>query len=372
MKQFSFKIKGHKNVLSTHKSTLEFTQDTDLTLNGDCILGVSASKTFESLDKKSSKVKHNKKVSISLSTPDKKYTDVLSGYYNDNFNSKNELVIRKSDFIDYRTFITKSNKSAFEINKYIVKFLKKESNNVNVTIKPTKIKNIIFDFDNTLEEWQKYEDEGDLFLSEMATQKFNLNISKNVFAKQFRTSKEKYISHKTQPKYYGRDVWLRDALYEFSVKYTKHDIELLTSLYWDYIIERVKLFPNTKQLLNSLSKNYKLYILSDSDGNIDVKNKRIDKFDIRKYFKGIYTSDETGWNKPHIKCYNWLLEKTKLNPHETIFVGDHPETDLITSKELGMTTVWIKKGEYAKKQKYNYVDFEINEITELRNILKFV
>ena len=31
---------GHKNILSLHKKTIEITKDSQLTVNGDCIVGV--------------------------------------------------------------------------------------------------------------------------------------------------------------------------------------------------------------------------------------------------------------------------------------------------------------------------------------------
>ena len=372
--KFSFKVKGHKNTLSKHKTTLEFTRDEDLTLKGDCILGVNANKNFSEIKNSISSLKDGNKIIVNIISLGKnsKYQDILSGHYNGTFESNKEMVIRKSDFKDKRTLMINSNKAAIDVDRKIVKILQKNVSDATVSIKKANIKNIIFDFDNTLEEWQQYEDDADLFLSEIAIEKFGMNIKKWDFAKQFRISKEKFIAKRSKPKYYGRDVWLKDALRKFNAKFKNPDIELLTSLYWDYIIKRVKLFSGVKPLLSSLSKKYKLFVLSDSDGNIEVKNRRIDKFDIRKYFTKIYTSDDSGWNKPQPKFYEWFLEKTRINPHETISVGDHPETDLITSKLLGMSTVWLKKGQYAKESKYGYVDYEIDDITDLKEImLKF-
>ena len=48
MKFYEFEIKGHENVTSKHKKTLEFTKESHLTKNGDCIVGINS--TFN-LDK---------------------------------------------------------------------------------------------------------------------------------------------------------------------------------------------------------------------------------------------------------------------------------------------------------------------------------
>ena len=35
-------FRGHKNILSLHEKTLEITKEPDLTINGDCIVGINA------------------------------------------------------------------------------------------------------------------------------------------------------------------------------------------------------------------------------------------------------------------------------------------------------------------------------------------
>jgi hypothetical protein len=40
--KYTFKAKGHHNVTSKHRSTFEVTQDKEMSLAGDCIVGVSS------------------------------------------------------------------------------------------------------------------------------------------------------------------------------------------------------------------------------------------------------------------------------------------------------------------------------------------
>ena len=40
--RYSFTCYGHENITAKHKTTLEFTKDKDLSLKGDCIVGVNA------------------------------------------------------------------------------------------------------------------------------------------------------------------------------------------------------------------------------------------------------------------------------------------------------------------------------------------
>ena len=68
---FNIKAKGHKNVLSHHKSTFEITKDENLTLQGDCIVGVSIDKAMGDfpVEFKEKLTNSNTKVIVTLETP---------------------------------------------------------------------------------------------------------------------------------------------------------------------------------------------------------------------------------------------------------------------------------------------------------------
>ena len=54
-----------------------------------------------------------------------KIIEEVNAEINPNFSSENEMVIRKSDFLDGRTFAIKADKAACDLNRYLVKYLKK-------------------------------------------------------------------------------------------------------------------------------------------------------------------------------------------------------------------------------------------------------
>jgi HAD superfamily hydrolase (TIGR01549 family) len=359
-----FTIHGHENTLSVHKTTLEFTKESHLTQRGDCILGVNAN--FSAIPK-------GKKLQVEITAGT--YSDTFSGYYNTSFSSKEEMVLRTSNFEDGRTYMTKCNKASKDISRNIVKYLQNPKHTATIRITPLKIKNIIFDFDNTLEDWTQYELQADKLLIQwvidLLREKGRMpeGLTKTQFAKIFNEAKYSYLQGHTQPKYYGRDYWLRKTLRNIHRRLTTDEITHLVKKYWTFLEENVTLFPETIDMLKKVKNKYNTYILSDSDGNKNIKMKRINKFHLKQYFKAIITSDDTKFNKPDRRGEEWLLKKAKLNPHETMFVGDHPEKDHITSKNLGMTTVWVKQGEHQSGQ-YKYVDFEINHINEVLDVLK--
>ena len=68
---YSFFAYGHKNILATHKTTIEFTKDRELSLRGNCILGVNADFNLIEL-KKSMKTIINENMSETQSLKNRK------------------------------------------------------------------------------------------------------------------------------------------------------------------------------------------------------------------------------------------------------------------------------------------------------------
>lgn len=134
--KYIFNAFGHSNILGTHKTTLEFTKDMELTLNGDCIVGVNADFNLNEIKKFMAKLE-NKKIIITIETIQKngkKIQETIIAELNPNFKDGRELVIRKTDFASERTFAIRANKAAFELDRDLIAYLKEKKNKIIVAI----------------------------------------------------------------------------------------------------------------------------------------------------------------------------------------------------------------------------------------------
>ena len=134
--RYQFHAYGHPNILGTHKTTLEFTKDDNLSLSGNCIIGVNADFDLSKIKALIGKSK-DKSIVITIKAiahNNKKIEESISAEFNPKFNSYKEIVIRKTDFISERTFATKSDKSSFGLSRTLIDFLKKKANKISVTI----------------------------------------------------------------------------------------------------------------------------------------------------------------------------------------------------------------------------------------------
>lgn len=114
-----FNISGHKNILGTHKNTIEFTKDSNLTLNGDCIIGVKVDFDLHELK---ALVKKYSKIKIIILVDN--LVEEINAVSNPEFNDKHEIVIRKTDFISERTLGIKADKAVLDLDRELINKLK--------------------------------------------------------------------------------------------------------------------------------------------------------------------------------------------------------------------------------------------------------
>lgn len=134
---FKIMARGHENVLSLHKSTFEITKDKDLSLSGDCIIGLDIDKSMEDFPKefKEKLANDDTKVIVELKTPNASDTIEGFGHHDLTLSHPTDIVCRKSTFVCSRTLMIKSNKAAIDLNRDLIKDLANgESMEVNIVL----------------------------------------------------------------------------------------------------------------------------------------------------------------------------------------------------------------------------------------------
>ena len=144
---YSFNCYGHRNITAKHKTTFEFTKDEGLSLKGDCIIGVRSDFSLPSLKRFIKSLGGNKKITITIETINnisndknktnkdyKRFIEKINCEINPDFNSDNEMVIRKGDFISERTFAIRADKAACEISMDLANFLAGKNSRISVSL----------------------------------------------------------------------------------------------------------------------------------------------------------------------------------------------------------------------------------------------
>lgn len=144
------------------------------------------------------------------------------------------------------------------------------------------------------------------------------------------------------------------------------NINKLTDWCYSSVIENVKI---TKEILNQLSNEYLLALISNYYGNIEIVLKELS---IKKYFAFIVDSAVIGFRKPDPKIFQFALNELGVNPNNAVMIGDSYNNDIVPAKLIGCKTIWINNRGWNEQNENDKADFIIKSFKELPEILKTI
>ncbi|WP_144612148.1 HAD family hydrolase [Bacillus cereus] len=98
-------------------------------------------------------------------------------------------------------------------------------------------------------------------------------------------------------------------------------------------------FQNMHELLQRLTqKNMKIGIITNGFTDFQMNNLRA--LNIHTYTNTILVSEAEGIKKPHPAIFERALHKLDVKATECLYVGDHPENDVLASERVGILGVW--------------------------------
>jgi glucose-1-phosphatase len=156
------------------------------------------------------------------------------------------------------------------------------------------------------------------------------------------------IGHPTMQSYFGdkkgHDLFLRlekgmaepSEIYSKMVEDIGHPVPLqsLNDAFCAMILDT----PAQRiSILKSLRKNYKLFLLSNTNSiHTDYYRNHFRQkmnFDFADLFDKVYYSNLLGMRKPDHEIFEYVLNDARLNPHETLFIDD-TEANILAAGEL--------------------------------------
>jgi hypothetical protein len=127
---------GNRNILATHRTTLEITRETQLSKKGDCIIGVASNRALVDLSQefKRSLRKENAKITILIEAED--IMEVVNAFGSSQLilTHPKDIVVRKSDYICNRTLAIKADKAACDLSRNLVEKLKNPKQKVKIAL----------------------------------------------------------------------------------------------------------------------------------------------------------------------------------------------------------------------------------------------
>jgi len=129
--------------------------------------------------------------------------------------------------------------------------------------------------------------------------------------------------------------------------------------------ENAVVFPDSKPLLEKLSKrSIKLGIISNVSSH-DVAVEILRKVGLLEYFDKVVTSAFVGIRKPDPGIFLYALMQFRLQPQETAIVGDSEKHDVWGGTITGMKTVLVSKRSMAD----SIADYRFSSLAEASTTL---
>jgi putative hydrolase of the HAD superfamily len=132
------------------------------------------------------------------------------------------------------------------------------------------------------------------------------------------------------------------ALYESVVAAWKLQpalAERLTLNFWTSYDEKCWLPEDTRATLVTLRrKGVKVGVITN--GSTERQQRKLASLGIASWFDAILISEAEGIRKPDPEIFRRALHRCGIEAGDSIFVGDHPETDVLGALRAGLGAVW--------------------------------
>ena len=148
----------------------------------------------------------------------------------------------------------------------------------------------------------------------------------------------------------------------------KVDGVLLEQSYRKYLGEGNQLLDGALDLIKQISTHFDLYIVTN--GISETQEKRLKASGLYPYFKGIFVSEDTGYQKPMKEFFDYCFARIpQLNKETTLIIGDSLSADIQGGMNAGIDTCWINPLKKVNKMDIQPT-YEIAEIVELLVLLE--
>jgi putative hydrolase of the HAD superfamily len=177
-----------------------------------------------------------------------------------------------------------------------------------------------------------------------------------------RINQSDYIERFVQLDCHGH-VW-KDRVYQTLVA----EFEI-SDLSWEQLLDDYETrfmlhcipFSHMKEMLTLLKQQgYLLAIVTNGLGLFQTRS--IEGLGIQAYFDTILISEIEQIRKPQAEIFERGVQRLGVLAEEAVYIGDHPEVDIMGAKRAGLRTIWKRNSTWPDAQEADAVIDDLNEI----------
>jgi len=124
------------------------------------------------------------------------------------------------------------------------------------------------------------------------------------------------------------------------------------------------LLPYSKEILDYLSPNYKMHIITN--GFNESQAKKMHSSGLTPYFDLVVTSETTGHKKPDPRIFQYAMDKLAVKSADCIMIGDNPNSDILGAIRSNIDQVYFDPHEKGIEHQPTHT---IRHLKELEGLL---
>ncbi len=158
-----------------------------------------------------------------------------------------------------------------------------------------------------------------------------------------------------------------DLLLAYSIT-DKRFVKLLVSMFHKAPLDKLRPYNDVPKTIKKLSKKFRLVIITH--GNAMHQKRKLKALGLSGYFKKIFSAKDSRVSKLDSAIYRKLIGRAA--PNEFVYVADNPITDFHACKKLGIRTIRLMRGEFAKakiSKKYD-AEFKVRRYEQIENVIE--
>ncbi len=137
--------------------------------------------------------------------------------------------------------------------------------------------------------------------------------------------------------------------------------------YQDGLADGYFLMPNAKELLEDLSKSYRLFAVTNGVSKTALK--RLKGTDTLQYFQDVFVSEDLHAQKPSMEYFNQVFERIEdFDPKTTLLIGDSLSSDIQGANNASLESCWINLNKEINSSKA-VPTYEVHQLIDLYKIL---
>jgi putative hydrolase of the HAD superfamily len=148
--------------------------------------------------------------------------------------------------------------------------------------------------------------------------------------------------------------------------YSKSAIVDTAVLFRSLTMRRFEVFQGVYEVLASLLEKYELALISDAQWVFTEPEMAM--LGLTRFFKFWILSSRFGFKKPDGRLFNMAMKKLMINPEDSVYIGDHPQKDLVGAKKAGMKFI-LFRSEFKPDNDFQ-PDRHFNDYSELLKIVE--